>query len=42
MEDVELKLYDGCRHELVNEIGREQVFEDLSSWCLKHSLRRQR
>lgn len=28
IEDVELKLYDGMRHEIHNEIGREKVYED--------------
>ncbi len=28
IEDVTLKLYDGMRHEIHNEIGREQVYED--------------
>ena len=31
MEDVEMKLYDGARHEILNELGRETVYMDLSS-----------
>ena len=30
--DVELKLYDGARHELFNETNREEVFADLIRW----------
>lgn len=35
IENVELKLYDGMRHELQQEIGREQVFEDQYQWLKK-------
>ena len=30
--DVTYKIYDGMRHEIVNEIGCEQVREDLLAW----------
>ena len=29
MKDVTLKLYDGDRHEILNELDREQVYEDI-------------
>ena len=29
---VDLKLYDGARHELFNEINRDEVFKDLIKW----------
>lgn len=35
IENVELKLYDGMRHELQQEIGREQVFADQYEWLKK-------
>ncbi len=35
IENVELKLYDGMRHELQQEVGREQVFEDQYQWLMK-------
>jgi alpha-beta hydrolase superfamily lysophospholipase len=35
IQNVELKLYDGMRHELQQEIGREQVFEDQYQWLKK-------
>jgi alpha-beta hydrolase superfamily lysophospholipase len=31
-QDKTLKTYEGMRHELFNEIGREQVFSDLEAW----------
>ena len=30
--DLELKLYEGARHELFNEINREEVFADIFAW----------
>ena len=35
IKNVELKLYDGMRHELQQEIGREQVFADQYEWIRK-------
>lgn len=32
LEHVELKIYEGGRHELLNEINRKEVMEDISSW----------
>ncbi|MDO5033701.1 MAG: alpha/beta fold hydrolase [Eubacteriales bacterium] len=33
--DVELKLYPGMRHEILNEIGKEEVYQDLVQWIQK-------
>ena len=30
--NAELKLYDGARHELFNEINREEVFADINEF----------
>ena len=30
--EVELKMYDGARHELFNETNRREVFDDLIAW----------
>lgn len=30
--DVELKLYDGARHELFNETCRDEVYKDIAAW----------
>lgn len=35
IEDVTLKLYEGMRHEILNELEKEQVYEDLLAWCDK-------
>ncbi|PJK29827.1 alpha/beta fold hydrolase [Minwuia thermotolerans] len=32
MSDVTLKLYEGGRHEMLNEINRDQVMADLGDW----------
>ena len=33
VKDVTLKLYPEGRHELHNEINKEEVFRDLLAWC---------
>lgn len=35
MKDVELKFYEGDRHELVNETDRDKVMKDVVSWINK-------
>lgn len=32
LEDVELRLYEDCRHELHSELNRQEVFEDILDW----------
>lgn len=32
LEDITLKMYDGARHELLNETNRVQVMRDISGW----------
>lgn len=32
IDDVELKLYEGCRHELHSEKNKDEVFADLCAW----------
>lgn len=32
MNDVTLKLYHACRHELLNELNREKVMKDILGW----------
>lgn len=36
MEDVTLKLYEQCRHELHNETNKEMIFDDLAAWLRHH------
>ena len=33
---VEMKLYEGARHELLNEINRNEIYNDILKWCEKH------
>ena len=32
IEDVKMNLYEGCRHEILNETDKQVVFEDLLAW----------
>ena len=32
MQDVSVKIYPLCRHEILNEINKEEVFRDVSGW----------
>jgi len=34
IQDVSIKLYKGDRHEILNEVDREQVYDDLYAWFL--------
>ena len=36
MEDLTLKLYEGCRHEIFNEINRGEVYEFIAAWLASH------
>ena len=36
IKDLELVLYPGARHELLNETNREEVMENLLSWICRH------
>lgn len=36
VRDVELKLYKGGRHEMLNEVERPQVYADVLAWCEAH------
>jgi alpha-beta hydrolase superfamily lysophospholipase len=35
MEDVSVRIYPLCRHEILNEINREQVYADVLKWVEK-------
>jgi len=32
-----LRTYPGMRHEILNELGRAQVYEDIAVWLEKHT-----
>ena len=34
IEDVDIKLYEGYRHEILNEIGKEVVYNDIYEWIM--------
>lgn len=36
IEDVRLKLYDGYRHEILNETGKEEPYSDILNWLDAH------
>jgi len=36
MEDVSVRIYPLCRHEILNEWGREDIYEDVLHWIGKH------
>jgi alpha-beta hydrolase superfamily lysophospholipase len=36
IDDLELKIYPEARHEILNEINRDEVYEDILSWIVKH------
>ena len=36
-EDLTVKLYPGGRHEMMNEINRDEVFEDVLTWLDAHT-----
>lgn len=40
MKDVTLKMYEGDRHEILNEINRQEVYEDLYHWMEEKSIRK--
>ena len=36
-EDITIKIYPGLRHELVNEIGRVEIIQEITDWLVAHS-----
>ncbi len=39
IKDISIKLYDDCRHELLNEKIREKVYEDIYEWIMETVIR---
>lgn len=35
IKNVKLKLYEGCRHEILLEINRNEIFDDIDKWVNK-------
>lgn len=40
VQDVETTLYEGMRHEILNEPGRAQVYTDVVDWIEEHACRK--
>ncbi|MGB9680488.1 MAG: alpha/beta hydrolase, partial [Thermoanaerobacteraceae bacterium] len=38
LKQVDIKLYPGKRHELLNEVGKEEVYKDILTWIEKKVL----
>lgn len=36
LQDITLKLYENARHELLNELNKKQVYEDLNIWLSQY------
>ena len=34
INNIQLKLYKGCRHEILNEVTRQTVYQDILEWIL--------
>jgi len=39
MQDVSVRIYPLCRHEILNEINKEEIFEDVVQWMEKTVLK---
>jgi len=37
IEDIKTVIYEGMRHEILNEIGKEKVYEDILNWLNKRA-----
>lgn len=37
VREVRMKLYPGCRHEILNDTCRQEVFGDVLAWCGAHA-----
>jgi alpha-beta hydrolase superfamily lysophospholipase len=36
VKDISMELYDGCRHELLNEIIKKTIYADIYDWINEH------
>lgn len=41
VQDLEMKLYEGARHELLNEVNREEVTQDILMWLEARAARKE-
>ena len=35
MKDITVNIYPGLRHDILNEVGKEKVFDDINEWMEK-------
>ena len=38
MEQVSIRLYPMCRHEVLNELNKEEIFLDILTWLKEQGL----
>ena len=36
IDDIDLRLYEDCRHELCNELNKEEIYEEIHGWIMNH------
>ena len=36
LDDIDLRLYEDCRHELCNELNKEEIYEEIYGWIMNH------
>ena len=36
IDDIDLRLYEDCRHELCNELNKEEIYEEIYGWIMNH------
>ncbi|MGE3063553.1 MAG: lysophospholipase [bacterium] len=36
-KDIEINLYPDCRHEVLNELNRKEIYKDIIEWINKHN-----
>lgn len=36
IRDIQCRLFDGCRHELINEVSRQEVYQCILAWLMAH------
>lgn len=36
LDDIDLRLYEDCRHELCNELNKKDIYEEIYSWITEH------
>lgn len=36
IDDIDLRLYEDCRHELCNELNKEEIYDEIYGWIMNH------